>query len=178
MRSERQRSGFTLVELLAVIAIMALIAAMVGPTLTHFKKGDAMLSGTRQMLDAVARARQLAISEHTTVYMVFVPTNFWGNNPDAFQASMTPAEKVATTNLIDKQLIGYTYMSFHTVGDQPGGSSPQFLASWQTLPESTFIPLWKFDTLNTLITNPVTRQVFDVTEFATNSFPFPNEDSS
>jgi len=38
---------------------------------------DAMTAATRQMLDDVGRARQLAISQHTTVYMVFVPENFW-----------------------------------------------------------------------------------------------------
>ena len=40
-------------------------------------KSNAALSASRQMLDAVGRARQLAIANHTTVYMVFVPANFW-----------------------------------------------------------------------------------------------------
>src|SRR5689334_13492974 len=71
------RDAFTLIELLTVIAIIGILAAIVSPTLIHLRKGDAMLAATRQMLDDCGRARQLAISQRTTVYMVFVPTNFW-----------------------------------------------------------------------------------------------------
>ena len=74
-------SAFTLIELLVVIAILGIMAALTVPVLKNFAKSDATLGASRQLLDGVARARQLAISQRTTVYMVFVPTNFWSGNP-------------------------------------------------------------------------------------------------
>jgi prepilin-type N-terminal cleavage/methylation domain-containing protein len=174
-------AAFTLIELLAVIAIMALIAALVGPTVTQFRKGDAIAAATRQMLDAVDRARQLAISEHTTVYMLFVRTNFWNEapDPDTFLQPLNPRQRVAVTNLIDKQLIGYNFLSLHSVGDQPGRNTPHYLSSWQALPEDSFVPLWKFNLASNAvyrITNSLNGQFFDVQGFQTNAFPFPDEE--
>ena len=70
--------------MLVVISILGIIAALTIPAIKNFGKSDINISASRQMLDGVARARQLAISQRTTVYMVFVPTNFWvisGNFP-------------------------------------------------------------------------------------------------
>ena len=72
----RTSRAFTLLELLTVITIMGIIAALSVPTLRGLKP-NAKVAATRQLLDAVGRARQLAISQRTTVYMVFLPTNFW-----------------------------------------------------------------------------------------------------
>ena len=73
-------SAFTLIEMLVVISILGILAALAVPALKNFGKSDVTISAARQLLDDVARARQLAMSQRTTVYMVFVPTNFW-NNP-------------------------------------------------------------------------------------------------
>ena len=58
-----------------VIAIMGILAAIALPTIRGMKP-NAKVAATRQLLDAVGRARQLAISQRTTVYMVFLSTNF------------------------------------------------------------------------------------------------------
>ena len=66
-----QTWAYTLLELLAVITIMGIIAALAVPTLRGLKP-NAKVAATRELLDAVGRARQLALSQRTTVYMVFV----------------------------------------------------------------------------------------------------------
>src|SRR4051812_10350702 len=121
MKFRRSYAAFTLMELLVVIAIIGILAALVGPIVSNFRKGDAMLSGTRQMLDTVARARQLAISQRTTVYLVFVPTNFWDNTPANVTAygNLPASLRTVTSNLLDKQLTGYALVSLRSVGDQP-----------------------------------------------------------
>ena len=146
------RRAFTLIELLAVISILGILAALTVPALKNFSKSDVTISASRQLLDGVARARQLAISQRTTVYMVFIPTNFWGNlnyNPaavsTAWLASLNnPQDAVAMTNLVDKQLSGYNFLAYGGLGDQPGRHAWHYLAPWQTLPDGAFIAAQKF----------------------------------
>jgi len=73
-----------------VIAILGILAGLTIPVLKHFGRSDANLSGSRQLLDDVGHARQLAMSQRTTVYMVFVPPMFWqaaySNTPAAITA--------------------------------------------------------------------------------------------
>jgi prepilin-type N-terminal cleavage/methylation domain-containing protein len=151
------RRGFTLIEMLVVLSIMAIIAALAVPALKNFGHADAMTAADQQMLNDVARARQLAISQHTTVYMVFVPANFWygyyGTFPNAWWNSLTSAQSNAVANLCGNQLAGYTFMSYGGVGDQPGRHQWHYLAPWQTLPDGTFIPTNKFGVPGTAISS-------------------------
>ena len=73
-----------------VISILGILAALVVPALKNFGHSDATISASRQLLDDVARARQLAISQRTTVYMVFVPTNFWNELSSALNQLVQP----------------------------------------------------------------------------------------
>jgi prepilin-type N-terminal cleavage/methylation domain-containing protein len=180
--------GFTLVELLTVLAIIGILAAVSVPVLKNFGKSDVSVSASRQLLDDVGRARQLAMSQRTTVYMVFVPTNFWLNTA-IFQApsSLATIQQLSTaSNLLGMQLAGYTFMAYGALGDQPGNHQWHYLASWQTLPAGAYIPLWKFYNPNgtpsqpyVSFSDPVNAGVyFNINTFATNLFPFPTEDSS
>jgi prepilin-type N-terminal cleavage/methylation domain-containing protein len=135
-------SAFTLIELLAVIAILGLIAGLAVPALKNLGKSDATVSAARQLLDDIARARQMAMSQRTMVYMVFVPTNFW-SNPTWF-ANLSPNQLSLVSNLCDNQLSGYIFIGQGTVGDQPGRHNWHYLSSWQNLPAGTYIAPQKF----------------------------------
>jgi prepilin-type N-terminal cleavage/methylation domain-containing protein len=180
MKSRRFIEAFTLIELLVVIAIIGILAAIAGPVLGSFKKGDAMLSGSRQMLDAMARARQLAIAQRTTVYLVFVPPSFWADPAFPPPPALTQADRMAATNLAGMQYVGFNFVTLRSVGDQPGQGVPRYLASWQTLPETAFIAPEKFalarNQYYTVVTNPIVSPTtgLDVYGFdTTTNIPFP-----
>jgi len=152
---------------------MGIVAALAVPTLRGIKP-NAKVAGTRQLLDAVGRARQLAISQRTTNYMVFLPLNFFSG----MTTGSTNWGRVES--LADKQLTGYAYVTLRSVGDQPGVHHPRYLAgSWKTLPKGAYIPPAKFVGGFT-ITNPAVGNLwiapFPVTTLA-NTIPFPSEDN-
>ena len=173
-----------MIEMLVVIAIIGILAAVSLPTISQWGKGNVMLASTRQMLDDVARARQYAISQRTTVYMVFCPTNFWSDANYA-PVLLNTTEKAKGEKLYGKQLNAYTFVTLRSVGEQPGGSSPRYLASWKTLPEGATIALWKFNSLlalPTVITDAVNlvRSDFPLNVYGfniTTNIPFPSVDA-
>ena len=173
----RAPRAFTLLELLMVIAIMGILASLALPTIRGMKP-NAKVAATRVLLDAVGRARQLAISQRTTVYMVFLSTNFW-TDPSYAYASWTPSDQTEADGLLDKQLLSYAFVCLRSVGDQPGVHHPRYLSSWRTLPQGAYIPLEKFTPATTL---PVLRvftngvPAYPIYGFNyTTAVPFPTE---
>ncbi|HEY3760947.1 MAG TPA: type II secretion system protein [Verrucomicrobiae bacterium] len=137
--------AFTLIELLTVISILGIIAALTVPALKQFGKSDASVTATQQLLRDVGRARQLALADRTTVYMVFVPASFWTNTLWTSEfPNLTASLQTASSNLCDNQLTGYTFIAQGALGDQPGQHAWHYLAPWQNLPQGTFIAPWKF----------------------------------
>ena len=144
MKKVRTSSGFTLIELLVVIAIIAILAGLAIPAIKNLGKSNILTSSSRQLLDDIGRARQLAVTHRTTVYMVFLPTNFWSDISFGWKSRASAAQLNIATNLCDRQLNGYNFYSLGDVGDQPGVHFPHYLSTWQSMPEGTYIAASKF----------------------------------
>jgi prepilin-type N-terminal cleavage/methylation domain-containing protein len=159
-----RRHAFTLIELLVVITIIAILTTMGLPMIRNMNKSNGMTAADRQLLDDISYARQRAISDHTTVYMVFVP-------PGIINFTLpSPADAVLLnqyTNLYGGQFTTYALLSLRAVGEQPGRSTPHYLTAWRSLPNGVFIATNKYNTFVPLAPGPV--RSFPVT----NIFPFP-----
>ncbi|HEY7497189.1 MAG TPA: prepilin-type N-terminal cleavage/methylation domain-containing protein [Vicinamibacterales bacterium] len=74
-RTLRDDAGFTLLEIMVVVALMGVLAAMaimVSPSFTQTARAD---SGIAQVLDAIRSAREVAISQRRNVQLRFIGNN-------------------------------------------------------------------------------------------------------
>ncbi len=146
-----RRRAFTLMELLVVIGIMGILASIAVPSIRSMMASNTISSGSRQILDDLAYARQLAIGGRRVVYVVFVTPG--AVTPQQFanlrQATTLSADQIRRqlrqlTNLVNGQFTAYALFARHTVGDQPGQQAPRYLTEWRQLPEGMFFTTNKF----------------------------------
>jgi len=150
-----------------VIVIIGILASIGLPAMKGIGQANLTAAANRQILDDLAFARLRAISDRTTVYMVFVPPTIF-QKIDSEKNNPNLQELRSLTNLVSGQYTSYALISARTVGDQPGQATPRYLTDWKTLPEGMLIPPYKYDARLSNNPNGYARA------FATNAFPFPN----
>ena len=178
--ARRPHRAFTILELMIVIGIIGLMAAMALPHLAGFTKGSAMTAATRQLLDDVGLARQRALVNRSEVDMVFLPPEFWINNGTNNTGVMN-LSSVQVTNLISHQCAAYALISTRTVGDQPGVFNVHYLTDWKYLPQGVYIfpflitnSSYPYPTVSVTNTLTSTTNSWTILTYTNRSFPFPS----
>jgi len=122
----------TVMELLIVVAIIALLSALAVPAIRALTRSNTISSANRQILDDVALARQRAINERSIVHIVFVPPIDEMRNNVKLQGG--DRNRSVITNLWTGSQTRYALYAERSAGDQPGQHHPRYLTGWHTLP--------------------------------------------
>ncbi|HEX7862019.1 MAG TPA: prepilin-type N-terminal cleavage/methylation domain-containing protein [Verrucomicrobiae bacterium] len=137
-RRYRIRRAFSLVELLVVMGIIALLAAIGIPALKGIGGTNDIGAAVRQLVDDLSYARTKAINERTTVYVVFA-------GPSILNQGWSSTERREVAKHANLQFTSYALFTTRSLGDQPGRNNPRYLTDWRTLPDGVFVPTNKFD---------------------------------
>ncbi len=124
----RAQRGFTLVELMVVVAIVALLAAIVIPNYVH-ARAQAAVSQSEANLKEIATALELYYTDHETYPATGAVT------PAIFGGAGNPYLSSTPTNALGRQEYVYTFTAAtdgtpatYTVAD-PGAYDPTTLSS-------------------------------------------------
>ena len=97
--TERSRAAFTLVELLAVIGIMGLLAAVGVPALKGLTGSGGRKQALSQVMGAIEIARNTAISTGTNAAVIFPDSTFASGDAYKYRSMAVVAWNPTNTNL-------------------------------------------------------------------------------
>lgn len=167
----RAAQAFSLVELLVVMAIIAVLAGIGLPALKGLGGTNDHSAAQRQLLDDLAYARLKAINDRTTVYVVFV-------SDQILRQSWNNAERREIAKLAHLQYTSYALFARRSLGDQPGSGTPRYITDWRTLPDGTLIPTNKFDfSVQDRMQKPIATRPLMFPKDENDFIPFPNATS-
>ncbi len=184
----RVRAGsgraFTLLELLVVVAIIGMLAAISVPAIRALTQTNTLAAGHRQLLDDLALARQLALSGRRVVYLVLAPPGLRAHaetirnaNPVFYPPPVKDRALRQLTNLVEGQYTAYALFTRRSVGDQPGRENPTYLTDWKRLPDGLLFETNAFVDLGAQWLNAANRTNASRRPLPHAWFPFPTADS-
>jgi len=143
-----RRHGFTLIEMILVMALLVVAVSMVSPRLSGFIRGRALESEARRVLALTHAARSRAISESmpvllwldATVGRYGVERETPGQKGDPLAQEFTVDDHLRITFDQAQRLIGQTLTSTRTTGLLPGISSSQRPTTARTEPSIRLLP--------------------------------------
>ena len=143
-----RQQGFTLIEMILVMALLVVAVSMVSPRLSGFIRGRALESEARRVLALTHAARSRAISESmpvllwldATVGRYGVERETRGQNGDPLSQEFTVDDHLRITFDQAQRLIGQTLTSTRTTGLLPGISSSQRPTTARTEPSIRLLP--------------------------------------
>ena len=151
----RAARAFTLLEMLVVLVVIGILAGLALPAIRGSLESRAIDAASRQVLEDLSFARQKAISQRSTVAMVFLPGDVLSINYNA--AIFDADEQKAVKRLQSGAYTEYAIFAFRRVGEQPGRQTRGYVTEWKSLPEKTFF---------------ATNQI-DAGKIERSKFPFP-----
>ncbi len=87
-QSFRNRSGFSLVEMMCVLAIISIMASFAWPAIVGIVSGDRLSNNTYQLSDLIQQARSEAVARHTYVWVGFQSSKDANGVPTIMVASV------------------------------------------------------------------------------------------
>lgn len=135
----RRRRAFTLLEMLIVLVIIAIIAGLALPHIRGNTESVAINAACRQLVADLSYARQRAISQRSTVAVVFIPRDILGDDL-LTSPTVTPNEREEIKRLQGGVFTHYALYQYRRVGEQPGTRDTDgYITEWKSLPDKTFI---------------------------------------
>ncbi|MEH6576693.1 MAG: GspH/FimT family pseudopilin [Amphritea sp.] len=109
-----RQQGFTLIELMVTVAVLAILLALVAPNMSSYWKENRLVSATEAVYSHMQLGRSVALARNQDIFIKFGNTggNSWCmavSEDNSCDCTATPATNCTLTNMPVPILSGITY---------------------------------------------------------------------